>query len=234
VRIPTHPRRTCWTRPHPRRVDSVEILKTAGLDQSLRRSGPTWRQFLTAQPHTILAVDLAHVDTVFLRRLYVLIVVKHATRRVHIAGITAHPSGDWVTQQARNLLMDLADRAKQFRFPIRDRDAKFTRAFDDVFHTDGISILQTPPQAPRANAIAERWIGTLRRECLNNILIAGPRHLDQVLAEFVEHYNTHRPHRPLDQQPPAGRATSTPPSANIRHLRRDRLGGLIHEYLQVA
>jgi putative transposase len=160
--------------------------------------------------------------------------IEHATRRVHIAGITAHPSGDWVTQQDRNLLMDFADRAEHFRFLIRDRDAKFTRAFDGGFYGGGISIIQTPPQAPRANAIAERWIGTLRRECLNNIPITGPRHLDQVLAEFVEHYNTHRPHRSLDQQPPAGRATPTPPSANVRHLRRDRLSGLIHEYLPVA
>jgi putative transposase len=199
-----------------------------------RRSEPTWQQFLTAQTHAIPAIDFAHVDTVFLRRLYILIAIEHATHRVHIAGITAHPTGDWVTQQARNLLMDLADRADHFRFLIHDRDTKFTRAFDDVFHTDGISILHTPPQAPRANAIAERWIGTLRRECLNNILITGPRHLDHVLAEYTAHYNTHRPHRSLDQRPPAGRATPTPPSANIRHLRRDRLGGLIHEYLQVA
>jgi transposase InsO family protein len=116
-------------------------------------------------------------------------------RSVHIAGITAHPSGDWVTQQARNLLTDLADRAEQFRFLIRDRDAKFTRAFDGVFRGDGISIVQTPPQAPRANAIAERWIGTLRRD---RVLIIGPRHFDLVLAEFVEHYNTHRPHRSPD------------------------------------
>jgi transposase InsO family protein len=209
-----------------------KILKAAGLDPSPRRSGPTWRQFLTAQAHAILAIDFAHVDTVFLRRLYVLIVVEHATRR--IAGITAHPSGDWVTQQARNLLIDLGDRGEQFRFLIRDRDATFTQAFDAVVHAADIRIIRTPPQAPRANAIAERWIGTLRRECLNNILIPGPRHLGQVLAEFVEHYNTHRPHRSLNQQPPAGRATPTPPSANVRHLRRDRLGGLIHEYLQVA
>ena len=194
------------------------------------------RSLSDTQALPILAVDFAQVDTVFLRRLYVLIVVEHATRCVHIAGITVHPSGDWVvTQQARNLLVDLADCAEQFRFLIRDRDAKFSRAFDGVFHGDGISIIQTPPQAPRANAIAERWIGTLGRECLNNILITGPRHLDQVLAEFVEHYNTHRPRRSLDRQPPVGRrATPTPPSANIRHLRRDRLGGLIHEYLRVA
>jgi putative transposase len=168
------------------------ILKTAGIDPAPRRSGPTWRQFLTAQAHAILAVDFAHVDTVFLRRLYVLIVIEHGTRRVHIAGITAHPTGRWVTQQARNLLIDLSDHAEQFRFLIRDRDTKFTHTFDAVFRAAEISIIQTPPQAPRANAIAERWIGTLRRECLDRILIAGPRHLAHVLAEYTAHYNDHR------------------------------------------
>jgi transposase InsO family protein len=197
-----------------------KILKTAGLDPAPRRSGPTWQQFLTAQAHAIIPTDFAHLDTVFLRRLYVLIVIEHATRRVHIAGITAHPTEDRATQQAHNLLMDLGDRADHLRFLIRDRDTKFTQAFDAVVHAADIRIIRTPPQAPRANAIAERWIGTLRRECLNNILITGPRHLDQVLAEFVEHYNTHRPHRSLDQQPPAGRATPTPPSANMRPPRR--------------
>jgi transposase InsO family protein len=210
-----------------------KILKTTGLDPSPRRSEPTWQQFLTAQTHAILAIDFAHVDTVFLRRLYILIVIEHATHRDHIAGITAHPTGDRVTQQARNLLMDLADRAEQFRFLIRDRDT-FTQAFDAVVHAADIRIIRTPPQAPRANAIAERWIGTLRRECLNNILITGPRHLDHVLAEYTAHYNTHRPHRSLDQRPPSGRPERAPDGTNIRHLRRDRLGGLIHEYLQVA
>jgi transposase InsO family protein len=127
--------------------------------------------------------------------------------------------------------MDLNDRAEQFRFLIHDRDTKFTDAFDAVFRAAGISIIQTPPQTPRANAIAERWIGTLRREC---ILITGTRQLAHVLAEFIEHYNGHRPHRSLDQHPPAGRTVPTPASTNIRHLHRDRLGGLIHEYLQVA
>ncbi len=209
------------------------ILKSAGLDPAPRRSGPTWRQFLATQAHAILAVDFAHVDTVFLRRLYLLVVIEHGSRRVHIAGITAHPTGAWVTQQVRNLLMDFGNHAAQFRFLIRDRDSKFTAAFDAVFVGADIRIIRTPVRAPRANAIAERWIGTLRRECLDHLLITGPRHLAVVLQEYIEHYNTHRPHRSLTQHPPAGR---TPPrsGATIRPLRRDRLGGLLHEYVQVA
>jgi putative transposase len=209
------------------------ILKTAGIDPAPQRSGPTWRQFLSAQAHAILAVDFAHVDTVFLRRLYILVVIEHGRRRVHIAGITAHPTGAWVTQQARNLLMDLGDHAAQFRFLIRDRDSKFTAAFDAVFAGADIRLIRTPVQAPRANAIAERFIGTLRRECLDHLLITGPRHLDVVLREYVQHYNGHRPHRSLHQHPPAG-GTPPPSGATIRLLRRDRLGGLIHEYVQVA
>jgi transposase InsO family protein len=209
------------------------ILKTAGIDPAPQRSGPTWRQFLTAQAHAILAVDFAHVDTLFLRRLHVLVVIEHGRRRVHLAGITAHPTGAWVAQQARNLLMDLADDASRFRFLIRDRDSTFTAAFDAVFAGADIRIIRTPIRAPRANAVAERWIGTLRRECLDHLLITGPRHLAVVLREYVEHYNTHRPHRSLDQHPPAGR-TPPPSGATVRPLRRDRLGGLVHEYLQVA
>jgi putative transposase len=209
------------------------ILKSAGLDPAPRRAGPTWRQFLSAQAHAILAIDFAHVDTVFLRRLYILVVIEHDRRRVHIAGITAHPTGAWVTQQARNLFMDLGERVERFRFLIRDRDSKFTSAFDAVFTGANIRIIRTPVRAPRANAIAERFIGTLRRECLDHLLITGPRHLDIVLREYVQHFNTHRPHRSLDQRPPAG---NTPPcsGATVRPLRRVRLGGLIHEYVQVA
>jgi len=148
---------------------------------------------------------------------------------VHLAGITAHPTSGWVTQQARNLLMDLGDRAEQLRFLIRDRDSKFTATFDAVFAGADIAIIRTPVRAPRANAIAERFIGTLRRECLDHLLITGPRHLKQVLQEFIEHYNTDCPHRSLDQHAPAGR-TPPPSGTTIQPLRRDRLGGLLHEY----
>jgi putative transposase len=209
------------------------ILRAAGLDPAPRRSGPTWRQFLSAQAHTILPVDFAHVDTIFLRRLYMLVVIEHGRRRVHIAGVTAHPTGAWVTQQARNLLIDLDDRADRFRFLIRDRDSKFTTAFDAVFTGADIRIIRTPVRAPRANAIAERFIGTLRRECLDHLLITGPHHLAVVLREFVQHYNTHRPHRSLHQRPPEG-STRSRSEAAIRPVRRDRLGGLVHEYVQVG
>jgi transposase InsO family protein len=210
-----------------------KILKGASIDPAPRRSGPTWRQFLAAQAHAILAVDFAHVDTIFLRRIYVLVVIEHDRRRVHLAGITAHPTGAWVTQQARNLLIDPGDRAEQFRYLIRDRDSKFTAAFDAVFTGADIAIIRTPVRAPRANAIAERFIGTLRRECLDHVLITAQHHLAAVLGEYLEHYNTHRPHRSLHQRPPACR---TPPlsAASVRPLRRDRLGGLVHEYVQVA
>ena len=211
-----------------------QIHKDAGADPAPRRAGQTWRAFLEAQAKTILAVDFFHVDTVFLRRLYVLFFVEHGTRRVHLAGITAHPTGEWVSQQARNLLMNLGVRADGSKFVIRDRDTKFTTGFDAVFTAIGVRIVKTPVQAPRANAIAERWIASARRECLDRMLITGERHLQLVLGEYADHYNTHRPHRTLQQNPPAGRPRPAAIGANIRVLRRDRLGGLIHEYAQVA
>jgi putative transposase len=165
---------------------------------------------------------------------YVLFFIEHHTRRVHLAGITAHPTGAWVAQQARDLLMNLGDQSATLKFLIRDRDAKFTAAFDAVFTAIGVRIIKTPVRAPRANAIAERWIGSARRECLDRMLIAGERHLRLVLGEYAYHYNTHRPHRTLSQHPPAGRADPPAKGACIRVLRRDRLGGLIHEYAQVA
>jgi putative transposase len=211
-----------------------QILKDAGIDPAPQRSGQTWRAFLDAQAKTILAADFFHVDTVFLRRLYVLFIIEHGTRRVHLAGITAHPAGEWVTQQARNLLMGLEDHADSFKFLIRDRDAKFTAAFDAVFTAVGVRSIRTPVRAPRANAIAERWVGSARRECLDRMLITSERHLRLVLGEYIDHYNQHRPHRVLQQSPPAGRPHPPAPGANVRVLRRDRLGGLIREYSQVA
>ena len=183
---------------------------------------------------SVNTVDFFHVDTVFLRRLYVLFFIEHGIRRVHLAGITAHPTGDWVTQQARNLMMNLEDRAKGLKFLIRDRDAKFTAGFDAVFTAIGVRIIKSPVQAPRANAVAERWVGSARRECLDRMLITGERHLQLVLGEYVDHYNSHRPHRTLQQNPPAGRPHPPAIGANIRILRQDRLGGLIREYTQVA
>ena len=210
------------------------ILKDAGIDPAPTRSGQTWRAFLEAQAKTILAVDFFHVDTVLLRRLYVLFLIEHGTRRVHLIGVTAHPTGEWVTQQARNLLMNLEDQADGFKFLIRDRDAKFTPAFDAVLAAAGIRIIRTPVRSPRGNAIAERWISSARRECLNRVLITCERHLRLVVSEYVEHYNVHRPHRTLCQSPPAGRDHPPATDSNVRILRWDRLGGLIHEYAQVA
>jgi putative transposase len=210
------------------------ILKRAGIDPAPRRDGPSWRQFLRVQARGILATDFFCVDTLLLQRLYVLFVVEHATRRVHLLGVTAHPSGAWVAQQARNFVMDLGDRAAEFTVLIRDRDSKFTGVFDAVFASEGMRVLRTPVRAPRANAIAERWIGTVRRELLDRILIINRQHLTTVLAEYVAHFNQHRPHRALNQAAPL---RSLPPPAAPSQLclrRRDLLGGLIHEYAQVA
>jgi transposase InsO family protein len=181
----------------------------------------------------ILACDFFHCDTVLLTRLYCFAVVEHATRRVHILGVTAHPTADWVAQQARNLVMDLGDRATQFAFLIRDRDAKFTRMFDAVFASEGIRVIKTPLQAPCANAIMERWVGSLRRELLDRTLILNARHLRQVLAEYGTHFDTHRPHLSLAQAAPL-RPLDKPTTGDINIIRRDRLDGVIHEYMHVA
>jgi hypothetical protein len=181
-------------------------------------------------------VDFFHVDSVFGRRLYVLFFLHHDNRRVHLAGVTEHPTATWVLQQARTLLMHLNDRAgaQAIKFLIRDRDTKFTVAFDAGSPRSAPGSSATPVRAPRANAIAERWICSVGRECTDRLLITGRRHLEAVLAEYLDHYNTHRPHRALQQRPPAGRPDRAPPGDNTRIVRHDRLGGLIHEYAQVA
>jgi putative transposase len=191
-------------------------------------------QLQSAQAQGILACDFFHVDTVLLKRLYVLFVIEVASRRVHILGVTANPTASWVTQQARNLLMDLGDRVGQFRFLIRDRDTKFTHSFDAVFGSEGIRILRTPVRAPMANAFAERWVGTVRHELLDRMLVLGRRQLETVLAGYVAHYNEHRPHRALGQAAPLRAVPPAAPTADMPVVRVDRLGGLIHEYAQVA
>jgi putative transposase len=161
-------------------------------------------------------------------------VIEVATRRVHVLGVTPHPTGRWVTQQVRNLLIEIGDRFGRFRFLIRDRDRKFTAAFDAVFAAEAIQVLRRPVRAPRANAYAERWVGTVRREVLDRMLIFGCRQLRSVLAEYADHYNSHRPHKALGQAPPLGPDGSALDVPTGSVVRRDRLGGLIHEYAQVA
>jgi putative transposase len=209
------------------------ILAAAGLTPAPRRASPTWRQFLTSQASGILSCDFLHVDTVFLKRLYVLFVMEIQTRRVHILGITAHPTGAWTAQQARNLLMELGERADQFEFLIRDRDSKFTPVFDDVFAGNGVRIIKTPIRSPRANSFAERYVGTLRRECLDHLLIYGEQHLRQILTEYAQHYNKHRPHQSREQRPPLHEPRQTI-DVTARIKRRQAVHGLISEYRRAA
>ncbi|MBN9096812.1 MAG: transposase [Pseudonocardia sp.] len=182
----------------------------------------------------MVARDLFHLDTITLHRLYAFFVIEHATRRVHILGVTAHPTGAWLTQLARNLLIDLDDAHRSFRFLIRDRDAKFTAAFDAVFTAIDIGIIRTPVRAPRANAIAERFVGTVRRELLDRLLIINQRHAAAVLREFQRHYNDHRPHRSPGQAAPSRPLPHRTPIEIRKIQRHDRVGGLLHEYQQVA
>jgi putative transposase len=213
-----------------------QILHDAGMDPAPRRSGPPWRQFLTAQAKAVLAVDFVHVDTVFLKRLYALIAVEHRSRRAYLVGVSAHPTGAWTTQAARNLMMDLTDRATTITFLLRDRDSRFTTAFDAVFTAEGIRILTSPPAAPRANAVCERMIGTLRRELFDRVLVVNERHLRRILTIYLHHFNAARPHRTLGQLAPAQAETQPPPMINLADYqvrRRPILDGLTSEY-QIA
>ena len=212
------------------------ILRRNGIDPSPTRSGRTWQEFLRVQASSMMACDFFSVDTVLLKRLYVLFFIELDTRRVYVTGVTAHPIGFWVLQQARNLTMALEDRAHPVKFLIRDRDAKFTSSFDEVFNTEGIRIIRTPVRAPRANAFAERFVGTVRRECLDRMLILGRRHLERVLAEYVVHYDCHRPHRSLGQLAPLS-MDSPPPIDDpepSKVCRSDAVFGLIHQYRLAA
>ncbi len=198
-----------------------EILHAAGIDPAPRRAGPTWRQFLTAQAHAIIACDFLIVETVLLQRLYVLMFIEHGTRRLHVAGVTARPTGAWTVQQARNLAMDLGERLETLKFLVHDRDPVFTTAFGEVFKAAGLRIITTLPKTPRMNAICERVNGTLRRELLDRILIVGARHLALVLREYVAHYNGHRPHQSRQQRPPDIETQPVQDVADLRSVRRN-------------
>jgi len=184
----------------------------------------------------MMAVDFFTVETVWLQRLYVLFFIELGSRRVHLAGCTPNPNDPWVTQKARQLTWTLAERAEAFRFLIRDRDQKFTDRFDAVFRSDGTEIVRTPFRAPQANGIAERFVRTIRSECLDWLLIVNQRHLERVLGVFIDHYSGHRPHRALELTPPIPRRRSflvaTKHGAHVQ--RRDGLGGLLHEYRVAA
>jgi putative transposase len=207
-----------------------ETLRRHGLDPAPRRTSTTWRSLLRQQAAGIIACDFFTVDTVWL------FFIELDTRRVHLAGVTANPNGAWVAQQARNLLLELGEQERRIQFLLHDRDAKFCRAFDDLFRSEGAEVILTPVQAPNANAYAERWVGTVRVECLDWLLIVGRRHLEQVLRVYIEHYNVHRPHRALRLGSP-----DTPADSDAIHEaregrvhRNDLLGGLLHEYQRAA
>jgi putative transposase len=212
------------------------ILQRSGIEPAPRRSSETWRAFLRAQASGIIACDFFTIDTVLFRRLYALVFIELSTRQVHLAGITPNPTGEWATQQARNIIETFVDRTEPIRFLIHHRDSKFTAAFDEVFRSDGIRTIRTHVRAPRANAFVERWIGTVRRECLDRILILNRRHLECVLPVYIHHYNEHRPHRSLHQRPPTeAPQQGSETDVDLGHVRRqDLLGGLIHEYQAAA
>jgi putative transposase len=214
------------------------LLRAAGVPPAPQRDRLDWRSFLRRHAATTLACDFLTVDTALLRRLYVLAFIRIGNRRIEYIASTSNPHGAWMVQQARNLLMDLDDRGRQPRFLIHDRDAKFGRAFNAAFHGEGIRVIRTLLQAPNANAHIERWVGSVRRECLDRLLILSRRQLDRVLRVYVRHYNEQRPHRALDLQAPDPRSTPSargrPAGSAIAPRRRDLLGGLIHEYEAAA
>jgi transposase InsO family protein len=222
---------------HPVGATTVwEILTAAGVDPAPRRNGPTWREFLTAQAEGILACDFVHIDLVDLRRVYALVFLEHGARRLHIAGVTAHPTGAWTVQQARNLAVELGVRVDSLRFLLRDRDAKYVESFDSVFAADDIEVVRTAPRAPRMNAHCERVIATLRREALDHLLIWNETHARQVLDDYARHYNGHRPHQARDQLPPLAQEHQVS-AANLtahRLLHTRVLGGVINEYRYAA
>jgi putative transposase len=209
----------------------ANVLRRHGLPPAPRRAGPTWTEFLRSQAKGIVATDFFTVDTVLLRRYYVLFVIEIERRVVHVLGVTANPNERWVTQVARNFAAELEVAGRSLRFLIRDRDTKFTASFDHIFASMGVETILAPVRSPRANAFAERWVRTVRQDCLDHLLVLSRQHLETILADYVDHYNHARPHRGLQLTPPRSPAASHATGA-IR--RRDVLGGLIHEYERAA
>ena len=225
----------------------ASILKAHRIGPAPRRRGPTWRSFLRAQAKGIVATDFFTVDTITLRRLYVLFFIELRRRRIWITGVTEHPTAPWVTQQARNVTAEFDEAAIPAKFVIRDRDTKYVAGFDEVFTAQGATIVTTPYRTPNANAVAERFVKSVRTECLDHLLIVNERHLEAVLRNYARHYNGYRPHQGISQEIPGVVAPTAPtpkrvdaysPHPSRRHRgrvrRRDRLGGLIHEYERAA
>ena len=209
-----------------------QILKSAGVDPAPARSEVTWSQFLRSQ--AAVACDFATIETVTLRRLYVLFFIDIGTRTVYFAGITDHPTGDWTTQAARNLLLQHGHQLADAQALVRDRASQFIDAFDEIFRTEHMKILKTPVRTPVANAFAERWIGTLRRELLDRTIIWNRRQLNRLVVDYIGHYNTHRPHRSLDQRPPVATDAADQPDRHLQVVRTARCGELINEYRNAA
>ena len=234
--IPPDPWRTRWARHRCGAVhglaDPQERWHQPG---TARRDGPGWAEFLRSQAQGILALDFFTADLLNGTKVYVLAVIEHGSRRIRILGATEHPIESWVVQQARNLLMDTGDAGISVKFILHDRDASFTAAFDAVFQAVGARVVRSAVQAPRMNSIMERWIGSCRRELLDRTLIWNQRHLMTVLREYEDFYNTHRPHRTLNQAAPLRPLPDGVTDLDhFRLLRRDRAGGVIHEYRLVA
>jgi putative transposase len=222
---------------HPIAASTVwEILNSAGIDPAPRRAGPTWKQFLATQARGIIAADFFHIDTALGTRLYALVFLEHGTRRLHITGVTQHPTQAWTTQQARNLTTDASARLSALRFLLRDRDTKYSTAFDAAFRAEDMDVLTSAPQAPRMNAHCERVIRTLRNEVCDHILILNEAHAREVLAKYQRHYNRHRPHQAREQRPPERHhQPDRADAANARTLLRTRLfNGLVNEYRYAA
>ncbi len=210
-----------------------KILRAAGINPTRGRTGPTWMEFIRSQAAGIIATDFACVDPALLRRFHVLFVIEIESRRVHLAGITTNPTGPWTTQAARNLLMRLRD-DHGFRFLIRDGAGQFTKSFDDVLAGSGITAIRTPPRSPQADAYAERWVRTLRHELLDRTIIWNERQLKALLDEYIDHYNSHRPHRGINQRAPNDTTDVVPIRPGHPIERHSTCAGLINEYRPAA